>query len=194
MKRQKKSGIGEWKEMLNKDKAMLIVIDLQEKLIPAMESPEEIIDVSAKLIRGICALNVPKMISTQYVKGLGETEAEIIEAFGEDYHPVDKRTFSVMKCEEFREKFLALEKEQIIVCGTEAHICVQQSVLELREMGYEVYVPCDCIMSRKRSDKETAIARMRQAGAVMTTYESLLYELLVDSRAPEFKAITNIVK
>lgn len=180
--------------MLNRDKAMLIIIDLQEKLLPAMSDPDTLMDTTVKFIDGINQFGMPKLITTQYVKGLGETDPRIAEIFGEGFAPVDKRTFSVFKCEEFREKFDALEKKQIIVCGIEAHICLQQSVLELREMGYEVYVPVDCIMSRKESDRDTAIERMRQAGAIMTTYESILYELLVDSRAPEFKAITNIVK
>lgn len=180
--------------MLKKENALLIAIDLQEKLMPAMADPEGVIEAASALIKGLSELGVPKLITTQYSKGLGGSVPAIEEAFGDDYAPIDKRTFSVFGCEEFVEKFNELDKKQIIVIGTETHICVQQSVLKLREMGYEVYLPLDCVGSRKDFDKMTAADRMRQAGAVVTTYESVLYELLVDSRAPEFKAITKIVK
>ena len=99
-----------------------------------------------------------------------------------------------MANEEFASRIKELGKENIVVCGIEAHICVQQTVLELLDAGYNVYLIVDCISSRSEEDKLWSITRMGEAGAVITTYEAVLYELLRDSKAEGFKEISAIVK
>ena len=179
--------------MLNKDNAVFIAIDFQEKLIVAMNNAAELEATTAKLCKGIDVMGIPKLVTTQYAKGLGPTTEAITEALGE-FEPIDKATFSVFGNEEFMSAFKAIDKKQVIICGIEAHICLQQSALELIEMGYEVYVPADCISSRKEYDCQISIERMRAAGCIITTYESVLYELMKGSKAPEFKEISAIVK
>lgn len=179
--------------MLNKENTLMVVIDLQGKLLPAMNKSEELEDTVIKFFNGMNEFNIPKLVTTQYSKGLGDTEPAIAEALG-SFTPIDKSSFCVMGCEEFAAEFSRNKKENIVVCGIEAHICLQQSALAFRKMGHNVLVPVDCIASRKPIDYETALRRMEQAGCVLTTYESILYEILANAKAPEFKAISKIVK
>ena len=121
-------------------------------------------------------------------------EQELRDCLGENYKPYEKITFSVMGCEDVKNAFAALGKKNIIVCGTEAHICVLQSVIDLLAEGYNVYLVEDCIASRKPSDKETGIRRAMGEGALMTSAEAILFELTVISGTPAFKQISKLVK
>lgn len=179
--------------LLTRDNTALVVIDLQERLMPAMSGKEELESQTVKLINGMNALGVPAVVTQQYTKGIGPTAPAIAEALG-DFEHVEKHTFSCMATEEFVSKIKELGRKDIVVCGVEAHICVQQTVLELLEEGYNVYLVADCVSSRREEDKMWGITRMGGAGAVITTYEAVLYEILRDSKAAEFKAISAIVK
>ena len=170
-----------------------VAIDFQEKLMPVMSETQQLESQSVKLLKGMAALGIPGIVTQQYTKGIGETVPAIAEALG-DFHHVEKYSFSCMANEEFVAELEALGKKDIIVCGIEAHICVQQTVLQLLEAGYNVYVAVDCISSRNIEDKMWSITRMGEAGAVITTYESILYEILRDSKAEGFKAVSAIVK
>ena len=179
--------------MLNRENTLLVVIDLQGKLMPAMNKSAELEETVIKFFNGMNEFNIPKLVTTQYSKGLGGTAPAIAEALG-DFEPIDKSSFCVMGCEEFVNKFNEVKKENIVICGVEAHICLQQSALAIKKLGHNVFVPVDCIGSRKALDYETALRRMEQAGCVLTTYESVLYEILDNAKASEFKAISKIVK
>lgn len=171
----------------------LVVIDFQERLMPAIADNEEVERRAAKLIKGAKVLGLPVVVTQQYTKGIGSTVDTVTEALG-DFQHIEKTTFSCMRTEEFREKIKKLGRKNIIVCGVEAHICVLQTVLQLMDEGYNVYIAVDCIGSRNENDKLWGITRMGEAGAVVTTYESALYELLQDSKAEGFKEISAIVK
>lgn len=178
---------------MTREDTAFVVIDFQEKLMPAMSGRELLEDRTVRLVKGMKTLEIPTIVTQQYTKGIGPTIPSIAEALGE-YEPIDKTTFSCMKNEEFIEKFRALDRKNIVVCGIEAHICVQQTVLQLIEDGYNVFVPADCVSSRSPEDKMWSISRMGEAGAVITSYEAVLYEILGGSKEQGFKQISAIVK
>ena len=161
--------------------------------MPVMHDKEILEKTVCRLAEGMKAMGIPHIVTQQYTRGIGETIPGIAEAIGE-FEAIDKTSFSCMNNEEFKRQITDSGKKTAVVCGIEAHICLQQTVLQLLEEGYRVYVPVDCISSRSMNDKVWSAERMQQAGAVLTTYESILYEMLADSKAPEFKAISAIVK
>lgn len=180
-------------ERLSRDNCVLIGIDYQERLVPAMSEKEELIDASARLIKGFEILGLPVVITRQYPKGLGATVPEI-DGAAEAAVTIDKVTFSAWKTEEFVQKIEELGRKTAVVVGIETHVCEQQTVLDMLDAGYTVYVAADCVASRKESDRDTAIRCMQAAGAVITSYEAILFDLLETAKAPEFKAISNLVK
>ena len=169
---------------LNREDTLAVFIDFQEKLVPAMHHKEELIDKTCRLAKGLGVLGIPHIVTQQYTRGIGETIPEVAQAIGE-FEPIDKTTFNCLGHVDFVNQLEIEAKKNIIVCGIEAHICVQQTVEQLLADGYNVYVPVDCLW---------AAERMETAGAVMTTYESILYEILKDSKAEEFREISKIVK
>lgn len=181
---------------IRRDEAVLVAIDFQEKLVPAMENAEKLTAAMVKLVSGLRVLGVPYIVTQQYTKGLGDTIPEIREALG-DFEPVDKKTFSACVNEEFAEKLVAYAsagRKTIILAGIETHICVEQTALDLLQQGYDVFVVGDCVDSRASENRELSLRRLEQAGAIITCGESVLYELLGSAGAPEFKAISAIVK
>ena len=178
---------------LNREDTLAVFIDFQEKLVPAMSHKEELIDKTCRRAKGLGVLGIPHIVTQQYTKGIGETIPEVAEAIGE-FEPIDKTTFSCMSHVDFINQLEIEAKKNVIVCGIESHICVQQTVEKLLEEGYAVFVPVDCISSRSQNDFLWATERMEKARAIMTTYESILYELLKDSKAEGFREISKIVK
>lgn len=176
----------------DKDTAVLVV-DYQEKLIPAMNEKEELIKTSRTFLSGIKELNIPMVVTQQYTKGLGATIPEIAECIG-DFNAHDKVTFSGCGTEEIFSAIKDLNKKNILVCGTEAHVCVLQSAIDLKAAGYNVFLVEDCIGSRTLSNKENAIKRAMGEGILITCCESALFELTAAAGTPHFKVISKIVK
>lgn len=172
---------------------LAIAVDYQTKLVPAIADREELVRKSVILINGLKEFDIPILVSQQYTKGLGETIPEIAEALGE-YTPFDKKTFSLWMDPDIRRAIEESGKKTVVLCGTEAHICVLQTAIDLLENGYQVVYVENCVGSRKPEDKQAAIVRAQQEGARIVTYESLLYELLITSANPHFKAISNLIK
>ena len=179
--------------LIDRNDTVFIPIDFQERLVPAMCNKEDVVDKGCRLAEGMKILGIPVIVTRQYPKGIGDTIPEIKEAVGE-HEPADKSTFGCMFCEDFCRKLKEVGRKTAVVTGMEAHICVQQTVLQLLDAGYQVDVPVDCIGSRTERDMMWAAERMERAGAILTTYEAVLYELMQDSKIPEFKAISKIVK
>ncbi|MEG2323952.1 MAG: hydrolase [Anaerovoracaceae bacterium] len=178
---------------IKKEDAIFIAIDFQERLLPAMNNCKELEATMVKMAEGMKVLNIPTIVTQQYTKGLGSTTQPIAEALGR-FEPIDKTTFSALGQEAFINELKASGKKTTIITGIETHICVQQTAIDLLEKGYNVYVVKDCVASRKDSDNLCSQERMARAGAVITTYESVLYELLGGAKAEGFKAISAIVK
>ncbi len=180
---------------INKENAALLIIDMQEKILPAMTDVEELIDNCMRLVKGCQELNIPVISTVQYRKGLGDIIPQInLLLNGREPEPVEKFEFSCMQNDNFYDFISKLNRNKIIVVGIESHVCVQQTVLDLIHADYHPIVIADCIASRKHYDKRFALERMRDYGADITTHESVLFELLVTSKAPEFKEISNIIK
>lgn len=188
---------------LKKEDAVLVGIDFQERLMPAMKGNDELEEAAVKLVKGCRILGVPAVMTQQYTKGLGPTipaiAAALTEPIGEDiaaaeFQPVEKTSFSAMGEPVFVETLEKLGRKTVIIAGIEAHVCVQQTVIDLLEKGYTVFVANDCISSRSNTDKKYAQRRMGEAGAVGTTFESILFELLGGAKESGFKQISALVK
>jgi nicotinamidase-related amidase len=171
--------------LLARDRAALIVIDVQEGFRP-YRSFEPVAKASAKLLEGARILDVPRLVSEQYPKGLGHTAAEVGL---QDEQPIEKTVFSAARADGFD----LGGREQVVVCGIETHVCVSQTVHDLLDRGLEVHVPADAVGSRNAIDYERGLERMERAGAVVTTVEAALFELLERAGTPEFKAVQKLI-
>ena len=174
---------------IEREHAIVLVVDYQEKLVPAMHDREQLIHNSCILLEGLRILDVPMVVTQQYTKGLGMTVEEIVQAAGTTEY-IDKLSFTAYDCVE--EKISS--KKYIIVCGIESHICVLQTVIDLTEKGFVPVLVADCVGSRKESDKQFALERARQEGAIVTTYESLLFELLQVAGTETSKKIQKLIR
>jgi nicotinamidase-related amidase len=171
--------------LLDRDRTALIVVDVQEGFRP-YESFAGVADACAKLVRAARILDVPRVVSEQYPKGLGHTAPEVGL---EGERPLEKSVFSAARAEGFE----LAGRDQALVCGIETHVCVSQTVLDLLERGVEVQVPADAVGSRHGIDYERGLERLERAGAVVTTVEAALFELLERAGTPEFKAVQKLI-
>lgn len=180
---------------LDRAHAGLLVIDVQECLVAAVDRGCEVVQNIATAIRGCSLLKLPIIVSEQYPKGLGPTTLGIKMAF-EDPQPLTftKTSFSCMGDPKFREYILSSPIKQWILVGMEAHVCVLQTAKDLIKEGLQVTVLNDSITSRSVFDFSTAIAELRDCGARVACTETALFELLKDSNAPEFKAISQLIR
>ncbi|MCX6148449.1 MAG: hydrolase [Candidatus Kapabacteria bacterium] len=177
-----------------KENTIGLVIDIQYRLFSHIYDFENLEFHILRLIRGLKALNIPIQITEQYVKGLGPTITTIQEELDEDYKPIEKMEFSCLDNESYSLALKSTGKKNVIIMGIESHVCVMQTVIDLIANGYQPIVIEDCVSSRKLSDKNTAINRMRAEGAIISSYEAILFELCRVSGTEEFKLISKIVK
>lgn len=178
--------------ILCEDTAALL-IDVQERLLPVVSKPEETLALTTRLIKGLNILEVPVIPVRQYPKGLGDYPQELREVLGE-YVPSDKLSFSAWETEEIARRIEALGKKTLLVFGMEAHICVLQTVIDLIAAGYQVVLVTDCVDSRKPADLAIALCRAEQEGTLLTTSESLLFELQRRAGTDTFKQISALIK
>ena len=180
---------------LERDKAVLVVIDVQEKLCLAMN--EKVLRNLTKnigiLLESAAELDVPVLITEQYAKGLGATLPELKEKAGAALY-YEKMSFSSCGSDEFVEKLKASGRTQVIVTGMETHVCVLQTVIELRDAGFEVHVVKDAVMSRDKRNWQTAVDAMTLTGAVPTCTESVLFQLLKVAGTEAFKKLSKLVR
>jgi nicotinamidase-related amidase len=182
--------MSDWR--LTPQNSALVVIDVQEKLMNVMPRRAETLASIQKLVGAARVLKLPILVTTQYIKGLGPVCAEIAEAIP-GITPIEKMTFSCCGSEEFLRAVKDLRRQRIILCGIEAHVCVQQTAIDLMK-DYFVYIAADAICSRHEVDYTTAVERMRDCGAVITTVESVVFELLRESGTEPFKQILPLFK
>lgn len=179
-----------------RDHCVLVVIDVQEKLLPVIDGAADVERNIERLVRGAHLLGVPAILTEQYVRGLGPTTPAIRTAFAETsgYSPIEKACFSAHGCSEFVEKLATAGRSQVIVAGVETHVCVAQTVHDLLAAGYTVTVAADAVSSRTARNREIALQRLVQEGALLTSTEMILFELLVESGTDEFRAISRLVR
>ena len=175
------------------DQSAVLIIDIQEKLLPHMQEPQLLIENCQKLIKGLTVLNVPLVITEQYPKGLGAT-VEPVRTLLPECKPLEKISFSCCADESFNSALAELKPKYVIIAGIEAHVCVLQTVVDLIERKYQPVIIADCISSRRLNDKVIAVQRMFQEGAIISTYESILFELCRQAGTEKFKIISKIVK
>jgi len=180
-------------KLLKPEKTALLIIDIQERILPVINNHQLIVDNTLKLIKGFKVLGLPIYFTEQYPKGLGPTTQSIAEELG-DLKPFDKMSFSCSGAEDLFEEFKKKKLSQIVISGIEAHVCVQQTVLDLVENNFQVNLAADAVSSRKEKDYQTAVDRMRNHGAEISTTESILFELLNVCGTPQFKEISKLVK
>lgn len=174
---------------IEKNESVAVAIDYQERLVPAMEGTEELVEKASILLEGLRVLDVPVVMTQQYTKGLGETIEEIRKAVGHCEY-VEKIRFSAF--EEIKK--YTKGKKFVIVCGIEAHICVLQTVIDIANAGLIPVLVTDCIASRKEKDYQNALERAKSEGAILTTYETLLFELLQVAGTDTSKQIQRLIK
>lgn len=173
---------------LNRDDAAVLVVDIQERLAAAMTERERVIPNVGHLIAAANLLGVPVLLTEQYPKGLGPTVPELRAAL-EPAEPIVKMTFDCCGEPTFLPALEKTDRSAVIVCGMEAHICVLQTVLGLLATGMAVHVAADAVCSRNPENARTALELQRDAGAVITCTETVLFQLLGRAGTPEFKAI-----
>jgi nicotinamidase-related amidase len=171
--------------LLARDRAALVVVDVQEGF-RSYASFAGVAEACGKLLRAARILQVPALVSEQYPKGLGRTAPEVGL---EDEPRIEKTVFSAVRAAGFELR----GRDQAIVCGIETHVCVGQTVHDLLERGVEVHVPADAVGSRHALDYERGLERMQRAGAVVSTVEAALFELLERAGTPEFKAVQRLI-
>jgi len=180
---------------LDVDRAFVLVIDIQEKLLPSIRHHERVVAAAMKLLKGVSVFDVPILATEQYPKGIGPTHAPMRRWLDDRGVPIiEKMTFSAWGEAAAREAILEIDRPQVVLVGIEAHVCVQQTALDLVSRDYDVFVCADAISSRGRLDYERSLERMRQEGAWITTVESALFELCNRCDTPQFKKMLEVIK
>jgi nicotinamidase-related amidase len=180
---------------LEAERCALIVVDIQEKLLPPIFQKERLIKNSQLLIRLAGILNIPAVVTTQYAKGLGKIVPEIAALLPES-QPIEKQMFSCFGSDAFcsRLKRLPGSRNTVLLCGMESHICVTQTALAALREGYIVHIASDAVSSRSEWNWKIGLERMRAAGAVISSTEMIVYEMLGSSGTPAFKQLLPYLK
>jgi nicotinamidase-related amidase len=178
------------RRLLDADQCALVVVDIQEKLLPPIFQKEQLVRNAQLLIRTARVLKIPTLVSTQYAKGLGGTVPEIAVLLPET-EPIDKQLFSCFGSDVFCTllKRLPGNRNTLLLCGMETHICVMQTALAALSEGYLVHVASDAVNSRAEWNWKVGLDRMRAAGAVISSTEMMIYELVRSSGSPAFKEL-----
>lgn len=181
---------------LSREHALLVVIDVQEKLARVIDDIEGVEKNIERLIRGCHLLGVSALMTEQYPQGLGSTTERLRGANAETFQvePIQKMCFSSYGCTPVANALEQSGRRQILLCGIEAHVCVWQTTIDLLDAGYDVFVVADAVSSRTRENRELAIARMAAEGARITSTEMALFEMTVEAGTDTFRAISRLVK
>jgi nicotinamidase-related amidase len=174
---------------LDRDRAALVVVDVQEAFRPAVRGFDEVVDATAKLVQGARALGIPVIVTEQYPQGLGATVPELAEHL-DGVQPVEKVCFSAAQAEDFSLN----GRDQALLCGIETHVCVSQTAHDLLAQGVEVHVASDAVASRTDENRSVGLHKMERSGAIVTSVETALFELLGAAGTDEFKQVQRLVK
>lgn len=176
--------------LMRKEDSLLLIIDVQERLVTAMDNPREVINNCAHLVAIAEELGIEYLITEQYPKGLGQTIIDVRQAAKKADSYVEKLEFSCVKNATIMEKIKKSGKKQIIIAGVETHICVLQTALDLTAQGYEVFVVANACSSRQNLQHIFALQRMSHDGVNIVTYEMVVFEWLEKAGSDQFKDIT----
>ncbi len=179
--------------LLNRNRAVLAVIDLQEAFRPIIDGFETVARRVSIMVQACRLLELPIIVTEQYPKGLGRTIEEIADHLPPGTEPIEKMAFSACGVQEFDTRLRELHAEQVIICGIEAHICVSQTTHDLLQNGYQVHLLSDAVSTRLPHNREVGINKMARAGAIISSIETALFELC-PAGTPEFKSMQGLVK
>ncbi len=174
--------------------AALVVVDMQEAFREPIKDFAEVAARVALVAHAARLLGVPVVVTEQYPKGLGRTAPEIRAVLPEDFEPIEKTAFSSCGAQKFVERLEEAGARQVVLCGIEAHVCVNQTAHDLLARGYRVHLLTDCISARAAQNREVGLQKMRQSGALPSSTEMALFELMRDARHEQFKAVQKLVK
>jgi nicotinamidase-related amidase len=180
-------------QLLDASDTLLLVIDVQERFRPVMKEFDSMAAGCIRLIKTFQALDLPIVVTEQYPRGLGQTVPELKEVLGE-LQPLEKTAFSSYGCAGVPEQIVESRARKILVCGIETHVCVNQTVHDLLAAGYGVHVAVDAVESRHEQNRNLALGRMEQSGAILTTTETAAFELMADAKHDKFKEIQALYK
>jgi len=172
----------------------LLVVDVQKRLVQVMSDRDSLLRNCETLITAAKTLSVPVTITEQYPKALGNTEAALSEASPPQTTAIAKTCFSCCAAQDFGNNFTYSANTQAILCGIESHVCVLQTAMDLLNKNQQVFIVADAVASRSRDNKSIALNRMQQAGAIITTTESVLFEWMKDAKHEHFKTVSALIR
>lgn len=181
-------------QILDKAKAALVVVDIQEGFRSVIPDFSEIAPRASTAVSGFLALGLPVLVTEQYPKGLGPTAEEIRLALPDGYETFEKTAFSSCGASPFVDKLTELGVSQVVLCGLETHVCVSQTAHDLIERGFQVHILCDCVTSRFEYNRLAGLQKMRRAGVIESSIEIALFELMRDAKHEQFKEIQALIK
>jgi nicotinamidase-related amidase len=182
---------------MHRDRSQLLIVDLQEKVVPPVQNAASVIEVCCRLVQIAGRLGIPATVSQHYPKGLGPSVEPLRNALSEEVVVLDKMYFSCVRDEALHHRFDALRdygRGQVVVAGIEAHVCVGQTALDLIADGFEVYVAADGVSSRSPRSRSLSLKRIRQAGGYVVDSEMVMFEWLDKAGTPEFKDLIGLLK
>jgi len=180
-------------KLLAADKCVLLVVDIQEAFESYIHELERVIERSKIMIQAAKMLKVPMVVTEQYPKGLGRTLRPIQEILGDCYY-YGKVTFSCCQDDSIKKALQNTNRPQVLIVGIETHVCIMQTAYDLLAMHLQPYIAVDAVGSRRESDRQVALQRLQQDGAVLTTTEAAIFELTSSAKHPAFKKISKLVK
>lgn len=180
--------------LLSANETLLLIIDIQDRLLPAMQDGERVVRNTGILLQAAAALHIPALVTEQYPKGLGPTVPTVKAAAGDDAPVMEKMHFSAWGDPAVRERIRGFDRPQIVIAGIEAHVCVLQTALDLAQTGHKVSVVADAISSRHPDSVAVASARMSTSGITLVTSEMCLFEWMGSAAHPEFKTLSRLIK
>ena len=179
---------------LRTENTLLLIVDVQEGFRDAIGNFSVIAANIARAVAGFQLLGLPIIVTEQYPKGLGPTAEEIRYSLPDEFDVIEKITFSSFGSADVRVQLEKLGKKQIVLCGIETHVCVNQTAHDLLSNGYTVHLLTDCVGSRFEHDKAAGLAKMSFSGVVPSSIEMAFFELMVDAKHEKFKEIQALIK
>ena len=189
--------------MLDANQAILVVVDVQSRLLPVIHEAEETVGQICRLIKGFRIVGAPIIVTEQYRLGLGETDQRIQAAVAAKdprdgrehrFEPLEKMHFSCALDDNFRATLEATGRRQVVLCGTESHVCVHQTAIHLIESGYHVEIAADAVSSRSARNREIALSRLASEGAKLTSVETAIFEMLEVCGTDPFKKWVRVIR
>ena len=180
--------------LLDISKTALVVVDIQEAFRSSIPDFALIVTRVSIAVRGSRILGVPVLVTEQYPRGLGRTAEEILFVLPDDFEVFEKTAFSSCGAEPFVEKLEKLGVKQVVLCGLETHVCVNQTAHDLLDRGFQVHILTDCVCSRFEHDKLAGLGKMRSSGVISSSIEMALFELMRDAKHAQFKEVQALIK